>query len=98
MINDNDASIMNFTIKQSIPTYTIKQSYASNTQNEFEIYDADYKIGYYVTDTAADCIEVYSNPSDNVASLDNFDDFLRIDYVDNAEEAFDLIVSNYEYA
>ena len=89
MLNDKSASIM---------SYTIKQSYASNTQNEFEIYDADYRIGYYVTDTAADCIEVYSNPSDNVASLDNFDDFLRIDYVLTAEEAFDIIVSNFEYA
>jgi hypothetical protein len=93
MLNDNAASIMNFTIKESIMSYTIKQSYSDDTQSEFEVFNSDnQRIGYYVTDTAADCIEVYSSPADD------FDDYFRIDYVDNAEEAFDMIVSNYEYA
>lgn len=72
-------------------TYTTKQSYSDDTQAEYQVFNSDNQcIGYYVTDTEADCIEVYSNPSED------YDDYFRIDYVDNAEEAFDMIVSNYE--
>ena len=84
MLNDKSASIM---------SYTIKQSYSDDTQSEFEVYNEDnQRIGYYVTDITADCIEVYSNPSDD------FDDYFRIEYADDAEDAFDIIVTNYEYA
>ena len=70
--------------------YKVLQSYASRTENEFEVYDFnDNRVGYFVE--RDNQYEVYHN-ADSA-----FEDYTSIDYADDYDEALYLITSEIEY-
>ena len=70
--------------------YKVIQSYASRTENEFEVYDFnDNRVGYFVE--RDNQYEVYHN-ADN-----DFEDYTSIDYTDNYDDALYMITSEIEY-
>jgi hypothetical protein len=70
--------------------YKVLQSYASRTENEFEIYDFnDNRVGYFVE--RDNQYEVYHNADSD------YEDYTSIDYVDNFDAAVHMITSEIEY-
>jgi hypothetical protein len=76
--------------------YTIMQSYASKSENEYEVYDINQnRAGYIVENTNTSTFEVYHSP-DNITTI-NEEDYTQIDYADNFEEAVEIITDELEY-
>ena len=72
--------------------YSVFQSFASRTENEYEVYDYNQnRVGYFVEYTKDNTFEIYHN-----ASTD-FDDYNSIDYVDNYDDALHMIISEIDY-
>ena len=72
--------------------YSVFQSFASRSENEFEVYDYNQnRVGYFVQYTKDNTFEIYHN-----ASTD-FDDYTSIDYVDNYDDALHMIISEIDY-
>ena len=70
--------------------YKVIQSYASRTENEFEVYDFnDNRVGYFVE--RDNQYEVYHNADSD------FEDYTSIDYTDNYNDALYMITSEIEY-
>jgi hypothetical protein len=70
--------------------YKVIQSYASRTENEFEVYDFnDNRVGYFVE--RDNQYEVYHNANSD------FDDYTSIDYTDSYDNALYMITSEIEY-
>lgn len=70
--------------------YKVIQSYASRTENEYEVYDFnDNRVGYFVE--RDNQYEVYHNANSD------FDDYTSIDYTDNFDAAVHMITSEIEY-
>jgi hypothetical protein len=70
--------------------YKVLQSYASRTENEFEVYDFnDNRVGYFVE--RDNQYEVYHN-ADN-----DFEDYTSIDYTDNYNDAVHMIIEEIQY-
>jgi len=76
--------------------YKIVQSYASKTENEFEIYDFNNnRAGYIVEDVETNTFEIYHAPED-IQDIGN-EDYSEIDYTDNFDDAIEMIVSEISY-
>jgi hypothetical protein len=76
--------------------YTVKMTYSDSNETEYTVYNAENNaIGYYVVTLSNNDIEVYSVPD-----IENelYDDYLRVDNATDIEDAFEIIVTNYEYA
>ena len=72
--------------------YSVFQSFASRSENEFEVYDYNQnRVGYFVEYTKDNTFEIYHN-----ASTD-FDDYTSIDYEDNFDNALEIIVREINY-
>ena len=72
--------------------YSVFQSFASRTENEYEVYDYNQnRVGYIVENTEDNSFEIYHN-----ATAD-FDDYSSIDYTDNYDDALNMIISEIEY-
>ena len=72
--------------------YSVFQSFASRTENEYEVYDYNQnRVGYFVENTKDNTFEIYHN-----ATAD-FDDYSSIDYTDNYDDALHMIISEIEY-
>ena len=72
--------------------YSVFQSFASRTENEYEVYDYNQnRVGYFVEYTKDNTFEIYHN-----ASTD-FDDYTSIDYEDNFDNALEIIVREINY-
>ena len=75
--------------------YKVIQSYASRTENEFEVYDFnDNRVGYFVEQVSIEGdsqFEVYHNANSD------FDDYTSIDYTDNYNDAVQMIIEEIEY-
>ena len=72
--------------------YSVFQSFASRTENEYEVYDYNQnRVGYFVQYTKDNTFEIYHN-----ASTD-FDDYTSIDYEDNFDNALEIIVREINY-
>ena len=72
--------------------YSVYQSFASRTENEYEVYDYNQnRVGYFVEYTKDNTFEIYHN-----ASTD-FDDYTSIDYEDNFDNALEIIVREINY-
>ena len=70
--------------------YKVLQSYASRTENEFEVYDFnDNRVGYFVE--CDNQFEVYHNADSD------YEDYTSIDYTDNYNDAVYMITSEIEY-
>ena len=70
--------------------YKVLQSYASRTENEFEVYDFnDNRVGYFVE--RDNQFEVYHNADSD------FEDYNSIDYTDNYNDAVNMIIEEIEY-
>jgi len=70
--------------------YKVIQSYASRTENEYEVYDFnDNRVGYFVE--RDNQYEVYHNADSD------FSDYTSIDYTDNYNDAVYMITSEIEY-
>ena len=70
--------------------YKVLQSYASRTENEFEVYDFnDNRVGYFVE--RDNQFEVYHNADSD------FEDYNSIDYTDNYNDALNMIIEEIEY-
>jgi hypothetical protein len=72
--------------------YTITQSFASRTENEYEVYDINQNRAGYVVENALDnTFEVYHNADSD------FEDYSSIDYADNYSDAIQIILRELEY-
>ena len=72
--------------------YSVFQSFASRTENEYEVYDYNQnRVGYFVQYTKDNTFEIYHN-----ATAD-FDDYSSIDYEDNFDNALEIIVREINY-
>ena len=72
--------------------YSVFQSFASRTENEYEVYDYNQnRVGYFVENTKDNTFEIYHN-----ATAD-FDDYSSIDYADNYDDALNMIISEIDY-
>ena len=72
--------------------YSVFQSFASRTENEYEVYDYNQnRVGYFVEYTKDNTFEIYHNASTN------FDDYTSIDYEDNFDNALEIIVREINY-
>ena len=70
--------------------YKVIQSYASRTENEYEVYDFnDNRVGYFVE--RDNQFEVYHNADSD------FEDYNSIDYTDNYNDAVNMIIEEIEY-
>jgi hypothetical protein len=70
--------------------YKVIQSYASRTENEYEVYDFnDNRVGYFVE--RDNQYEVYHNADSD------YEDYTSIDYTDNYNDAVHMITSEIEY-
>ena len=70
--------------------YKVLQSYASRTENEYEVYDFnDNRVGYFVE--RDNQYEVYHNADSD------YEDYTSIDYTDNYNDAVYMITSEIEY-
>ena len=70
--------------------YKVLQSFASRTENEFEVYDFnDNRVGYFVE--RDNQFEVYHNADSD------FEDYNSIDYTDNYNDAVNMIIEEIEY-
>ena len=75
--------------------FKVLQSYASRTENEFEVYDFnDNRVGYFVEQVSIEGdsqFEVYHNANSD------FDDYTSIDYADSYDNALYMITSEINY-
>jgi hypothetical protein len=71
--------------------YVVLQSYASRTENEFEVYDLNENmLGYFVERSKSD-FEVYSLECTEFGNISH-EEFNQIDYVNDFADAVNLIV------
>ena len=71
--------------------YVVLQSYASRTENEFEVYDLNENmLGYFVERSEND-FEVYSLECTEFGNISH-EEFNQIDYVNDFADAVNLIV------
>ena len=76
--------------------YSVIQSFASRTENEYEVYDYNQnRAGYIVENTSDNTFEVYHSPF-NITEI-NEEDYRMIDYADNLDEAISIITSEIDY-
>jgi hypothetical protein len=73
--------------------YVVFQSFASRTENEYEVYDLNENmLGYFVERSDND-YEVYSLDCAEFGYISH-EEFNQIDYVDDFADAVNLIVSS----
>ena len=78
-------------IIEKTDNYVVLQSYASRTENEFEVYDLNENmLGYFVGRSDND-YEVYSLDCTEFGDISH-EEFNQIDYVDDFADAVNLIV------
>jgi hypothetical protein len=76
--------------------YKVLQSYASRTENEFEVYDFnDNRVGYFVE--RDNQYEVYHSYECTQYGDISHEEYNQIDYVDNFDAAVYMITSEIEY-
>ena len=81
---------------EQMPSYKVLQSYASRTENEYEVYDFNNnRAGYIVENVANNTFEVYHSP-DDITDTNN-EDYSEIDLVDNYDEAIEMIIAEIDY-
>ena len=96
MFNQVNNEMNNQMKENEMSDYTVKMTYSDSNETEYTVYNTENNaIGYYVVTLSNNDIEVYSVPD-----IENelYDDYLRVDNATDIEDAFEIIVTNYEYA
>jgi hypothetical protein len=76
--------------------YKVIQSYASRTENEYEVYDFnDIRVGYFIE--RDNQYEVYHSYECTQYGDISHEEYNSIDYVDNFDAAVYMITSEIEY-
>jgi len=84
--------MLNVAFVEKTDKYYVVHSYASRTENEFEVYDNnDNMLGYFVERSEND-YEVYSLECSEFGDIMH-EDFNQIDYADDFADAVNKIVS-----
>ena len=77
--------------------YKVIQSYASRTENEYEVHDFnDNPVGYFVERSDND-YEVYHSLKCTQYGDISHEEYTCIDYVDNFDAAVQMIVNEIDY-